>query len=138
MAQAIFNSLEEKGNFTALSAGLSADGVSEISPNARAVLKENGIEFSHTSTAVSRELLSQADYIFGITERHAATLISMYPEFADRIYAMPEDVPDPFGGDMDIYRECFRKLQNQVKDICEYLINLDENTNVSNHENQQS
>ena len=117
MAEAIFNHLENDGDISAMSCGIYGDGTSPISKNAKAVLYENGIDFSHTSTPISEELVANADYVIGMTKNHAFNIISMFPGYKDKIYAMPMDISDPFGGDIDVYRNCRNEIEDCIKSL---------------------
>lgn len=117
MAEAIFNHIAEKCSFTASSCGLFADGTSSISENARLSLKEIGIDFSHISRPISRELLSDADYIIGMTSNHAKSILVSFPEFSDKVFVMPYDISDPYGASLDVYRECRNEIEAALKMI---------------------
>lgn len=125
MAEAVFNHLADGTDFCAFSCGIYGDGVSPVSHNAKAVLAEKGIEFTHTSTAVAEELLKDADYIIGMSANHARSLIAMYPKYSDRIYALPKDISDPYGGDMDVYRQSLCEIEECVKQIIKTLLDED-------------
>jgi len=123
MAQAVFCSLSEKNNlpFTAQSAGLAADEGSPVSANAKNALLEDGINFSHTSVQVNESMIKNAFMVFGITERHASTLITSFPQYSDKIFAFPDDIPDPFMGSPEVYRKCLCRIKDGVGKIIEYL-----------------
>ena len=121
MAEAVFNKLaKEKGvNMRALSAGLAADGMSPMSKNSADVLRENGVEFDEnfTSTQIDAGTVAKCDKIVGITGSHAMSLIMRYPQFATKIFAMPCDIPDPYGCDIDAYRECFQSIKSAIEEM---------------------
>lgn len=114
MAEALFNHEANADHFSASSCGIYGDGVSRLSANACEVLKEKGIYFNHVSTPVSDKILSDADIIIGMTHKHATSLIAMYPEYSEKIYAMPTDISDPYGGDIETYRKCRDEIQECV------------------------
>lgn len=108
----------------ALSAGLEAEEGAPITDLAVVALGEAGIPSvpgnayaDHTARQVDRELLASCDLIVGISRRHAMALIFRYPELADRITAMPRDIPDPFGGDLSVYRACLAALTQGIQDM---------------------
>ena len=121
MAEAIFNKIaKEKGvNIRAISAGLSADGISPMSKNSAEVLRENKLEFDEnfTSTPIDAGIAAKCDKLVGITGSHAMSLMMRYPQFAEKIFAMPYDIPDPFGGDIDVYRACFDSIKSAIEDM---------------------
>ena len=121
MAEAIFNKLaKEKGlNVRAISAGLAADGVSPMSKNSVEVLSENGVEFDSdfTSTQIDSGIVAKCDKIVGITSTHAMSLMMRYPQFVEKIFAMPQDIVDPYGGDIGVYRACFDSIKSAIEEM---------------------
>lgn len=123
MAEALFNHFSsDLLNLSANSCGIYADGVSEMSDNAKLALNEIGIDSEHISTPVSEELIQTSDYVIGMTSNHAKTLISMFPEYEDKIYAMPLDISDPYGGNIEIYRQCRDELSLCVKELIKTIL----------------
>lgn len=123
MAEALFNyhtrDIEE---LSATSCGIYGDGSSPISSNAKRALAELGIDFSHTSTPICEDSVKNADFIVGITANHARSIISMFPKFADKIYTMPKDIPDPYGCDLETYRACRNEIEACVKMLIKTLL----------------
>lgn len=121
MAEALFNHIAKKEGLCvhAVSAGLAADGRSPMSPNARAVLEGAGVEFdgNFTSTPIDAKIAAKCDKIVGITSSHAMSLMMRYPQFAGKIFAMPTDIPDPYGGDISVYTDCFEAISACVKQM---------------------
>lgn len=123
MAMALFNDKAKKLGLcaTAFSRGLYADG-SEISKNACEALRNVGIaDCDHISRTVSREDISEADTVFGISRRHAENLRALFPEFGNKIFAFPFDISDPFGGDLDIYKASLAEISKGIDAIIEML-----------------
>lgn len=125
MAEAIFNNLADGTEFCAFSCGIYGDGVSPMSHNAKAALAEKGIDFCHTSTPVSEDLLAEADYIIGMSGNHSRSLIAMYPKYSDKIYALSKDISDPYGGDIDVYRQTLCEIEEYVKQLIKTLLDED-------------
>lgn len=116
MAEAVFNKkASELGiDVSAFSAGLFADGA-PMSNGARAALSDYGItDFGHTSKQLTAQELSDADYVVGISARHALTIAEKYPEYSDRIFAFPTDITDPFGKSTEVYKETLREIESGV------------------------
>ena len=126
MAEAIFNHLAGGKDFYASSCGIYGDGVSPISGNAKKALAETGIDFEHTSTPISKELLEKSDYIIGMTANHAGSILSMFPECSDKVYAMPKDISDPYGGNLETYRACRDEITECVKSLITALTGEDD------------
>ena len=129
MAEAVFNDIAGKNGIAciAFSRGLFADG-SAISDNAKTVLADRGIDASgHISKTVCKEDVESADYIVGITSRHAGKLISEFPGCADKIYAFPTDISDPFGQSTAVYKECLCEITDGIELIIKELFPDKEN-----------
>ena len=125
MAEAALNYLG-KGKYKAYSAGLSAFPNDEISYNAILALKDAGILSTednnyenHRAKMINYELIETCDLIIGITSNHTRSLIMNFPEFKDKILCMPEEIPDPFKGDIEEYKECLRKIIDGIKILFE-------------------
>ena len=99
------------------SRGLSSDGV-PVSENSQNVVEEAGIDISfHKSRALNMYDLSWADKIIYMSPSHK-TVLSLYAA-EEKLFMLGEGIPDPFGGDLDLYRKCrdeiFTELDNLIK-----------------------
>ena len=114
MAEALFN-FKYPHVATALSCGVTASGRSPIAKEAVAALRERGVaptDFeNHISRPVTEELFEKADRIIGMTGDHANYLMLHYPDFAQKIYAMPADISDPFGCTVERYKKCLAEIE---------------------------
>lgn len=122
MAAALFNHLYAH-RAIAVSAGLAADG-SPISANAVNALVSRGVPSTetnnyadHLSRTVSEEMMENASRVIGITSRHAMMLMSVFPQHAEKIEAMPVDVEDPFGGDARVYERCLADIEQGLSEV---------------------
>ncbi len=111
----------KKRRIVASSAGISAVDGMPISKNAEQALSDAGIRAlpdndypNHRARLVSLSDLMMNDIIVGISSRHTMALISYYPELASRIISMDEDIPDPFGGDLDDYKACLERISDCI------------------------
>ena len=86
---------------------------------AQQYIAEGGIGYA-------KELLEKSDYIIGMTANHARNIISMFPEYADKIYAMPSDISDPYGGNLETYRACRDEITECVKSLITALTGDDD------------
>lgn len=119
MAEAVFNHLAKEHGLDAVasSAGLyTTDGL-PYSPNSVEVLRENGIILVGTSKQITAEMLDEYDYVFGLTYSLSTALVSAFPGKSDRIYRFPLEVPDPFGGDIALYKRSFAKITEGIEKI---------------------
>lgn len=118
--------LEEKG-YRIISGGTAAINGASASNFAVAVVKESGGDiFRHCSQPVTLTMIEEADQVYVMTSDHLATLKEWLPSAATKISLLDpqgEDIKDPLGGDIEIYRECARKIKSAleiiVKDITE-------------------
>ena len=119
MAEKLFARAVEKSSLTqkivSYSAGLSAMDGDKASQNSMDACEEIGVDISdHRSAGLTRTSLEDASAIFCMTESHRA-LINMYfelppgyPIFLMREFIEGEskELPDPYGQDIDVYRQC--------------------------------
>ncbi len=119
MAEAIFNSMSNRGRITAQSAGILVTSQHKTSKNASLVIKENlNTDISERSAVqLMPEMIRQADYIFTMTAGLKNSVSSNFPEYKNKIFSLPEfvgesdDVIDPMGGDITVYRKTFAQLK---------------------------
>jgi protein-tyrosine phosphatase len=119
LAQRLGCTIEDlpRRGFVVLSAGLAAmmGGAAEEAVH---VARELGADLStHRSRALTLDLLAQADYVFTMTRGH---LLALADEAA-RLGVQPrqlcpdgEDVPDPVGLDLPVYRDCALQIQRHL------------------------
>ena len=108
----------------AISAGISPNPGEPISEGAKLALREAGILSTaenpwemHRAERISDTIMKKSDIVVAISGQHALLLMACYPEYAGKIYAMPHDIPDPFGGDTVQYRECLNKIKNGIEEL---------------------
>lgn len=118
MAEALFRFLFPNLGYEVSSAGLAADG-SPITDNAVFALEERGVlptsekdYRNHHSHTVTEADIASSELVVAITSSHAMRLIMSYPAYASRIAVMPEDIPDPYGGDLAEYKQCLQIIEN--------------------------
>lgn len=111
------------------SAGISAytgDGPSE---NAIKALEKVGLDLSdHRSRRLSPELLEISDIIFTMTRVHRDLIRELYPQVSVPILLFREpaagdnaEVPDPFGGNLDLYLETRDSLAEAIPPLVGYI-----------------
>ena len=113
------------GKYKIYSAGLMAMPNSKASGHAIAVMKERQIDLTkHKSRLVSEELLTEADLILTMTESHKAALVRAVPE---KVFTLGEyagcqtSITDPFGGSLDVYRDCAGEIYKLLLKIAEKI-----------------
>lgn len=119
MAEALLRDLLSKeglaGEYFVSSAGTVAFPGMPASHNAVQALEALGVDLSqHSSSAISDDLIDNADLILTMTASHKNSLLQLRPDAVSRIYTLTEyceaanktDISDPFGGDLDMYIKC--------------------------------
>ena len=129
MAAAIMNKIAmETGLDVRIdSAGIFACEGQRASENAVIAAAEMGADLSeHRSKQINEELISASDIILTMTEAHKQMLL---PLAKDKVYTLLEyasldgDVKDPYGGDLDVYRECAGEIYSALLKINEKIRN---------------
>ncbi len=115
MAEALARHKAEKLNIPAqfYSAGIYAKKGDAASFNAVAAMKDMGINLrGHVAVPVTAEMIDYSDIILTMTRGQKAILCSLFPESNGKVFTLLEyigdagDIIDPFGGDINTYREC--------------------------------
>ena len=133
MAAALFNKMNTLPGWTAESCGIFAIAGEKAGKNAEIALKlDFDIDLtSHLSRPVTSECLETADWILTMTPSQRDLLHRSMPELAGRIMTAGEmigqpglAVPDPYGGDLAVYRETASILAGIVKKIIDVLAKI--------------
>ena len=121
MAEGLFRTHggEEKTGLTAQSAGLYTQDGLPVSENAVTAAGELGADISaHRARQLTPELAREAKYLVCMTGSHYDRLCELFPDCADKIFTLlPEDVSDPFGGDLATYRRSAAEIDKGVQSI---------------------
>lgn len=129
MAEGIFNDEAKRKHllYDAVSAGIYADA-SPYSKNSVEVLRELQIDISNgRSKQITAEMMNDANIVLTMTKAHKDTLLSVFGQF-DKIKTISEfagvsdDIIDPYGGDITIYRICRDKIKGLINKIIEKLM----------------
>ena len=130
MAAALFNKMNTVPGWRAESCGMFAIAGEKAGKNAEIALRlDFDIDLTgHLSRPVTSDCLESADWILTMTPSQRDMLRRSVPEFADRILTAGEmigqpglAIPDPYGGDLAVYRETASVLADIVKKIIEVL-----------------
>jgi protein-tyrosine phosphatase len=129
MAEALFRGLvaarlgcrpdevEQRGVVVA-SAGIAAFAGGRASAGAMDAMAEMGCDLGgHESQPLTDQLVRQADIILTMTATHRAAILAQFPEAGGRVAMLSpdrQDVLDPIGGGLDVYRRCARQIQGHL------------------------
>src|SRR5215211_1929646 len=133
MAEGLFkHAVRGRGNYRVVSAGVGAVDGQPASDHAVRALSELGIDISnHRSRHLTAELVSQADYIFGMTHSHVDAIMLLYPQAAEKTFLLREfdetldayenDISDPIGGSYDIYCNCRDQIEQGIASMLNFI-----------------
>jgi len=132
----------EVAGFTIASAGLHAIPGNAAHPWALEASREFGISLdNHRAVAVTPELIAKSDLIFAMDFQNQAELLAQYPDAAGRIFVLGVytdgsrrdlEIPDPYFGDVDATRECYRVLQVCTRNLAAELLASSSNPALAN------
>lgn len=118
MAMFLFNKIAKERNldWIADSAGLAAYG-DPINPNSAKSLAKIGIENTdYTSKGLTYYMADEADLIVVMTNEHKAALINAGVD-SEKILILGDGIPDPYGGDEDLYFNCLEKISEGIEEL---------------------
>ena len=117
--------LTEKGiEATVDSAGIAEKDPTPASDNARAVMKEHNLSLEgHTSKHVREVDLQSFDKILVVDQKTKEAVIAQGAD-ADKVVILNEandGVPNPYGGDIDVYRNCATSIDQLLDEFVETI-----------------
>jgi protein-tyrosine phosphatase len=109
------------------SAGLHATPGNAAHPWALAAAAELAISLeSHRARILTSEMVQEADAIFAMDFQNKAELLTLYPDSKHKIFLLSAylngsrqygEIPDPYLGDIETTRNCYRTLQTCVRNL---------------------
>ncbi|PWU04674.1 MAG: protein tyrosine phosphatase [Verrucomicrobia bacterium] len=113
----------------AISTGISAYDGDPASPNAIKALKDCGLNLGdHRSQSLTQKIIDDSLVIFCMSEIHKRTILEEFDINAHPIYLMREflplkskDIPDPFGQNLEIYKNCRDNIVESIPSIINFL-----------------
>jgi len=122
MAAALANNIFKSRGIAAMadSCGVFAIDNASASKNAVRAMKDGWSTdiLEHKAKTTTEPGLSAAHIIITMTQGHKSHLCALYPDFADKIYAVKEisdndsDIDDPFGANLETYMQCARQIEH--------------------------
>jgi protein-tyrosine phosphatase len=107
--------------FLVLSAGMAAMMGDSAAPEAVSAVRAFGANLSeHISQPLSPDLVTQADYLIGMTRGHLSLLSGRFPRPGCRPRLLDRtglDLADPIGGDQEVYRECAQQIHRHLEEL---------------------
>jgi protein-tyrosine-phosphatase len=109
------------------SAGLHATPGNRAHPRALAASAEFGISLeNHRARILTAEMVREADAIFAMDFQNKAELLALYPDSRQKIFMLSAylqgpgqhgEIPDPYLGDLETTRTCYRTLQTCIQNL---------------------
>ena len=129
MAEGWLNHKLAGKGWIAESAGVGGWGGGCASAEAVAVMREIGIDIaSHRNRTLTWELVNEATVILAMTDGHRREIERRFPEAAAKVWlvksfgaAPAEDIADPFGASVAVYRHVRDELVQALGDFLLYL-----------------
>nr|WP_282580114.1 low molecular weight protein arginine phosphatase [Natroniella sulfidigena] len=134
MAEVLFQDLLEKNNldnYDVESAGIAAVDGKSAARQAIEVMKEEDLDLTtHQTSYLTVDLITEADLILTMTQRHKLSILDAYPQVEDKIYTLKEyaatdnkglDISDPFGQPLSVYKECAEEIKEELKKVIKKL-----------------
>ena len=120
----------DRGDMSVTSAGTGAWDGAPASEGAYLVGLEHGLDLSaHRARLLTRELVESADLVLTMARHHRARVQELGGE--GRTHVLGEyagqsgpqaEVSDPFGGDLEVYRETYAELEDMVRAAVQRLV----------------
>ena len=108
---------DEKG-YKMLSAGTMGLAGLAATAEAAAACAARGIDIkTHSSAALSKELIEDCDLVFAMSQMHREAILAVSPEAAGKSMLLAEgvDIPDPIGQPQNTYNRCADVIEEAVK-----------------------
>jgi len=126
MAEGLLKHHCHNQNLKIISRGLMVFGETNANELAINVMKEKGIDIkTHISKPFDKDEIEENTLVLTMTNRHKTVLTQH--GLNKNVYAIKEfigtngDVNDPYGGDMDTYRNCMNELENIIIEIAKRI-----------------
>jgi RpiB/LacA/LacB family sugar-phosphate isomerase len=133
MAEGLFqHAIRGRKDFQARSAGVGALEGQPPSVHAVRALRELGVDISNLrSRMLTRELVEEADYIFGMTHSHVDSVNALFPQAVEKTFLLREfdetlddfekDIGDPIGGSYETYAYCRDQIEQGILSMLNFM-----------------
>jgi RpiB/LacA/LacB family sugar-phosphate isomerase len=133
MAEGLFrHATEGRNDYRVASAGVGAADGQPPSLHAVRALREIGIDSGGLrSQLLTPELVEEADYIFGMTHSHVETIMTLFPQAAEKTFLLREfdetldefekDISDPIGCSYETYAYCRDQIEQGIFAMLKFI-----------------
>ena len=118
MCEAYFNMLGAQ--YVAHSAGINAVDGSPAALNAVKAVSDAGGDLSKfKSRRLEKQMIEESELVVALTSAHLRAVLAISLEAASKTILLNGscDISDPFGGDYQIYRECFEEIKYAIDEL---------------------
>lgn len=117
MAEGIFKKIVNDKSIVASSAGISADNGSKATDNAIKVCDEINVDLKdHISRNIFDVDINSVDKFVVMTDLHRDILLNLGIN-KDRIYVLGNQIQDPYGGNIALYKKCRDQIYNALREF---------------------
>lgn len=121
LAEGLFKKFLAEKHITEIevsSGGISAFPGDEVSANSVIVAEKRGVDiYSHRAKRINAEDILTTDLFVCMSTSHASALRSVCDESQITVL----NVSDPYGGDVDIYENCARQIEENFSSVLEKI-----------------
>jgi len=117
-----------QGEIAVGSAGLAAQQNAGATSTACQAVMQLGLSLEHhKSSALTLDLVEEADLILTMTTEHRDAILRAVPSAKNKIFTLQQyagtigEITDPYGGDLNRYLACLRDLQENIDHIWEKI-----------------
>jgi protein-tyrosine phosphatase len=108
------------------SAGLAAKMGDKAAAQAVAAVAQRGVDLtSHETQPLTEDLVGRSDHLIVMTRSQLFALAATFPGVgpaARLLSPTGEDVPDPIGGEPQVYRDCARDIEAHLEELIPELV----------------
>ena len=116
--------LKSRGYKNVISRGIAARDGDPISEFSALALEESGIAStpdndykSHRAQNITDGDMARADLVYCMTSSHARMLLFAFPQYAGKIHVMPDEISDPFGGNLETYKKTLAEISSAIAEL---------------------
>ena len=105
-------------NVEVQSCGISAYPGCPASENSAMIAPEFGCSLNfHAAKQFDDKLADWADVIITMSESHKQVIERFFEEYASKVQVLGNGISDPYGGDLEEYRQCASEIESELKKL---------------------
>ncbi len=105
-------------NVCVSSAGIATYDGAPASEHAITVMNENGLDVSaHRSRQVTTDIVKENDVFVALSPEHGVALAFQFGADPEKVITVGAGIPDPYGGNLAVYRACRKALAEALPQL---------------------